>query len=40
VLERIFVQTDEGGILPSVEYLDLFGTALSGGAVNERLAPR
>lgn len=40
VLERIFVQTHEGGILPSVEYLELFGTALSGGAVNERLTAR
>jgi len=38
-LTRIFVQTTEGSLLPSVQYLDLFGRAADGAAVHERLAP-
>lgn len=38
-LTRIFVQTSESGLLPRVQYLDLFGTAADGAAVHERLVP-
>ena len=38
-LTRIFVQTTEGSLLPRVQYLDLFGTAVDGAAVHERLSP-
>ena len=36
-LDRIFVQTSEGGLLPSVQYLDLFGTAPDGTPLKERV---
>lgn len=36
-LERIFVQTSEGGLLPSVQYLDVFGTAADGTPLKERV---
>jgi len=36
-LERIFVQTSEGGLLPSVQYIDVFGTAADGTPLKERL---
>lgn len=38
-LTRIFVRTSEGGLLPRVQYLDLFGTAVDGAPVRERLSP-
>jgi hypothetical protein len=38
VLERIFVQTSEGALLPSVQHVDLFGkSAISGLSLKERL---
>jgi hypothetical protein len=39
-LERIFVQTSEGGLLPSVQYLDLFGSAADGSPLSERVSSR
>lgn len=40
VLEKIYVQSDESGLLPSVVYLDLFGRDPSTGAPRrERLTP-
>jgi len=37
-LTRLFIQTDEGGLTPSVEYVDLFGEAVDGGEpVQERV---
>jgi hypothetical protein len=40
VLERIYVKSIEGGFLPSVEYLDLYGRDLeTGGERSERLVP-
>ena len=40
VLERIFVCTDEGGMTPSVRYLELSGFALRDGArLHERIVP-
>lgn len=38
-LARIFVQVEEGGALPKVRYVDLFGRQNSGGLVRERLVP-
>jgi Domain of unknown function (DUF4833) len=38
VLQRIFVQTREGGLLPSVQHVDLFGSSLRGAPLTERLA--
>jgi hypothetical protein len=40
VLKRIFVRTDEGTLLPSVQHVDLFGTTLHGAPLNERIRPR
>lgn len=40
VLQRIFVKASEGGLLPSVEYVDVRGTSLSGAPVSERLRAR
>lgn len=39
-LERIFVQTSEGGLLPSVEYLEVFGTSADGKQIKERVTSR
>jgi Domain of unknown function (DUF4833) len=39
-LERIFVQTDESALLPSVQYLELFGIGLDGTALSERIVAR
>jgi hypothetical protein len=40
VLERIYVKSVEGGFLPSVEYLDLYGRdARTGAERHERLVP-
>lgn len=36
-LERIFVRTNEGGLLPSVQYVDVFGTAVDGSPLKERI---
>jgi Domain of unknown function (DUF4833) len=36
-LERIFVQTRESGLLPSVQYVDLFGKGRGGATLRERL---
>lgn len=37
-LNRLFIQTDEGGVTPSVEYVDLFGETVDGGdAIKERV---
>jgi hypothetical protein len=36
-LERIFVQTNEDSFLPSVYYLDVFGTAVDGTSLKERI---
>ncbi len=38
-LERIFVQTSEGGLLPNVQYLDVTGVSSSGGLLRERITP-
>lgn len=38
-LERIFVASDEGGITPSVRYVDLFGRLSDGARVSERILP-
>jgi len=38
-LERIFVASDEGGLTPSVRYLDLFGLLPDGARVSERILP-
>lgn len=40
VLERIFVQATEGGLLPSVEYVELFGHSASGAQLSERVTAR
>lgn len=37
ILKRIFVQTTEAGLLPSVAYLELFGTTLDGAPLSERI---
>lgn len=37
LLERIFVQTREGALLPSVQYVDLFGKSRGGASLRERL---
>lgn len=39
-LERIFVQTSESGLLPSVRYLDVHGKSLDGETLFERIVPR
>lgn len=39
-LQRIYVQADEGSVLPSVRYVDLFGIdSLNGATVFERMLP-
>jgi len=38
-LERIFVASNEGGLTPSVRYLDLFGRLPDGARVSERILP-
>jgi Domain of unknown function (DUF4833) len=40
-LERIYVQTDEGGFRPKVRYIDLVGTRVAGSPipVTERITP-
>jgi hypothetical protein len=40
ILERIFVQASEGGLLPSVLYLDVFGTSSDGSPLRERISSR
>lgn len=40
VLQRIFVQTREGALLPGVQHVDLFGTSLTGAPLSERLRNR
>ncbi len=40
VLGRIFAQAREGGLLPSVEYLDVFGTGADGRRLKERITSR
>lgn len=40
LLERIFVQTSEAGLFPSVVHVDLFGQSLDGSALSERLTTR
>ena len=40
ILERIFVQASEGGLLPSVLYLDVFGTSSDGSPIRERISSR
>lgn len=40
VLQRIFVKTREGGLVPKVEYVELFGVQVgTGSALYERLLP-
>ena len=39
-LERIFVQTSEGALLPSVVHVDLYGTSLDGEKLSERIVAR
>jgi Domain of unknown function (DUF4833) len=39
-LERIFVQTSEGTLLPSVLYVDVVGTGLDGRVLRERMSQR
>lgn len=40
ILERIFVTSDESGLVPVVRFLDIFGVDLASGApVRERLKP-
>jgi hypothetical protein len=39
-LERIFVQTSEGALLPSVVHVDLYGKSLEGAPLSERIAAR
>jgi len=38
-LDRIFVSVEEGGVTPSVRFVDLFGTTSNGKRVSERLVP-
>jgi hypothetical protein len=40
LLERIFVQTRESGLLPSVVHVDLYGQALDGTPLSERIVAR
>lgn len=40
MLERIFVQANEGALLPSVERVDLFGRSLDGTPLVERIPVR
>lgn len=40
LLERIFVQTNEGGLLPSVVHVDLHGRSSSGAPLSERIMAR
>lgn len=37
ILQRIFVQTSEGGLLPSVQHVDLLGASSGGAPLKERL---
>jgi Domain of unknown function (DUF4833) len=39
VLSRVFVQTREGGLVPSVQHVDLVGVSTRGAPLRERLAP-
>ena len=39
-LQRIFVQADEGALLPSVRYVELSGVTANGQRVAERVEPR
>jgi hypothetical protein len=39
-LRRIFVQTDNGALIPSVRYVEVSGLTASGQAVSERITPR
>jgi Domain of unknown function (DUF4833) len=39
-LERIFVQSSEEGLLPSVQHVDLFGSGADGSSLSERVTPR
>ena len=39
-LQRIFVQADEGALLPSVRYVELTGITANGKRVAERVEPR
>lgn len=38
-LDRIFVSVEEGGVTPSVRFVELFGTTSNGKRVFERLVP-
>jgi Domain of unknown function (DUF4833) len=40
-LERVYVQTEEGGVRPKVQYVELFGTRMEGSPVQvtERITP-
>jgi hypothetical protein len=39
-LRRIFVQTDNGALIPSVRYVEISGLTAAGRAVSERIIPR
>ena len=39
-LQRIFVQADDGALLPSVRYVELSGVAANGQRVRERVEPQ
>jgi hypothetical protein len=39
IVKRVFVKSKEGGFLPSVEYVDIFGVTRDGTAVTERIIP-
>ncbi len=39
-LQRIFVRTEQHALLPSVRYVEIFGTAANGKPVSERILPR
>jgi hypothetical protein len=38
-LDRLFVSVEGGGVSPTVQFVDLFGTVSSGKRVSERLVP-
>lgn len=40
ILKRIFAQSSEGAMIPSVQYLDVFGASFEGALVSERITRR
>jgi hypothetical protein len=39
ILKKVFVKSKKGGLMPGVEYVDLFGVTREGAEVTERIVP-